>query len=186
MNNSNNVSFNWKNRKVNLPSSATKIKVLVLHHGPDGDAKTSSFWGNIVNSGFDFSNKNDMTITFKGFNNDVSNMIKYLDKFNNDKLYKNYDAIVSTVLNSSTYGELKPVYNGELKDVTISSKLNIIGRAIPLFTFNTVSEKVDSAIKYIGNGKIGEEKMGKKLAIMAAKFAIDSVNMNSVLKFNSI
>lgn len=185
MNNSNNVLFNWKNRKVELSSSATKIKVLVLHHGSDGNDESSSFWKNIVNAGLDFSNKNDMTITFKGFDDKVDKMIEYLDKFNNEKTYKNYDAIVSTVLNSSTYGELNPDSNEELKDVTIASKLNIIGRAIPLFTFNTVSEKVDSAIKYIGNGKIGEEKMGKKLAIMAAKYAIDAVNMNNVLKFNS-
>ena len=188
MNNSNNISFDWKYRKLDNTLSSSNIKVLVLHHGPcerDERNEIPSFWTNLEISGKEYASNNNMTITFKGFNSNVSEMIKYLDQFNNEKLYKNYDAIISTVLNSSTYGELNPDYNGELKDVTISSKLNIIGRAIPLFTFNTVSEKIDSAIKYIGNGKIGEEKMGKKLAIMAAKYAIDAVNMNNVLKFNS-
>ena len=188
MNNSKNISFNWNNKKLNnlgINNLILKNKILVFHHGPDGNAESSPFWKSIVKSGLDFSTKNDMAITFKGFDGDVSKMITYLDDFNNKKIYKNYDAIVSTVVSSSTYGELNPDYNGELKDVTITSKLNIIGRAIPIFTFNTEAEKVDSAIKYIGNGNIGEENMGKKLAIMAAKYAIDSVNMNTVLKFNS-
>tara|TARA_Y100000992_G_C21272093_1_gene497541 strand:+ start:207 stop:3542 length:3336 start_codon:yes stop_codon:yes gene_type:complete len=200
MNNSNNVVFRLRlidTKKNNISedilnnNNLITSNILILHHGPDGNAEKNPFWNNIVIEGKEYANNNNMNVEFNGFNNDVNKMIEHLHKINEDKLYKKYDSICCTVISSQTFGELnsnkvgcEEVYN-VLKDESINTLLDKLSKYVSIFTFNSLDQKVNNAVKHIGNLKIGEKILGNKAAIMIGKNTLNKFFMNHIQQFNT-